>query len=114
MHGGGTPQSTSQVLSVPAYIRKKALNPGGKFECTHAQMMGKSPNIQIWIWFSMECRIYVLKAGWNIWDFALIFAVCRKWGGKDKELKWLEMASNFFEMGVVKYMQNSVGIIFAN
>ena len=26
MHGGGTPQSTSQALSVPAYVRKKALN----------------------------------------------------------------------------------------
>ena len=39
MHGRrGTPQSTSQVLSVPTYIRKKALNPGRKIECTRAQM----------------------------------------------------------------------------
>lgn len=30
MHGEGTLQSTSQVLSVPAYVRKKALNPGKK------------------------------------------------------------------------------------
>ena len=27
MHGGGTPQGTSQVISVFAYIRKKALDP---------------------------------------------------------------------------------------
>ena len=32
MYGGGTPQSTSQVLSVPAYVRKKELNPGRKIE----------------------------------------------------------------------------------
>ena len=30
MHEGGTPQSTSQALSVPAYVRKKALIPGKK------------------------------------------------------------------------------------
>ena len=52
MHRGGTPQSTSQVLSVPAYVRKKALNPGRKIECTRAQMMGKSPCVQFGIRFS--------------------------------------------------------------
>ena len=46
MHGGGTPQSTSQALSVPVYVRKKALNPRRKIECTHARMMGKSPDLQ--------------------------------------------------------------------
>ena len=52
IHGGGTPQSTSHVLSVPAYIRKKALNSRGKIKCTRAQMMGKSPDVQFGIWFS--------------------------------------------------------------
>ena len=53
MHGRrGTPQSTSQVLSVPAYIRKKALNPGRKIECTRAQMMEKSPDVQFGIQLS--------------------------------------------------------------
>ena len=33
---GGTPQSTPQALSVLAYIRKKALKPGRKTECTRA------------------------------------------------------------------------------
>ena len=50
MHGGGTPQSTS--LSVPAYVRKKALNPGRKIESTRGRMMGKSPDVQFGIWFS--------------------------------------------------------------
>ena len=49
MYGGGTPQSTSQPLSVPAYIRKKELSPGRKFECTRARMMGKFPDVQFGI-----------------------------------------------------------------
>ena len=57
--GEGTPPRTSQVLLVPPYIRKKALNPGRKTECTHARMMV----------LNMECKIYVGKVGWNIWDF---------------------------------------------
>ena len=52
MHGGGKPQSTSQALSVAAYVRKKALNPGRKIEWTHARMMGKSPDVQFGIQFS--------------------------------------------------------------
>ena len=52
MHGEGTPQSTSQVLSVPAYVRKKALNPRRKIEYTCARMMGKSPDVQFGIRFS--------------------------------------------------------------
>ena len=50
MCGGGTPQSTSQALSVPAHVRKKALNAG--FECTCARMMGKFPDVQFGIRFS--------------------------------------------------------------
>ena len=51
LHGGGTPQSTSlSLLSLPTYVRKKALNPGRKTECTRAQMMGKSPDV------NMECE----------------------------------------------------------
>ena len=45
MYGGGTPQSTSQAISVPAYVTKKALNPGRKIECTCARMMGKFPDV---------------------------------------------------------------------
>ena len=56
MHGEGTPQSTSQALSVPAYVRKKALNPGRKIECTRPQMMGKSPDVQFGIRFS-TCNV---------------------------------------------------------
>ena len=52
MHGGGTPQSTSQALSEPAYVRKKALNPERKTECTRAQMVGKCPDVQFGIRFS--------------------------------------------------------------
>ena len=44
MDGGRIPQSTSQALSVPAYVQKKALNPG-----TRARMMGKFPNVQFGI-----------------------------------------------------------------
>ena len=70
MHEGGTPQSTLQVLSVPAYIRKKALGLGRKIECTCARMIGKSPDVQFGIRFeilntifNMECGIYVKKVG---------------------------------------------------
>ena len=82
MHGGGTPQSTSQELSVPTYVRKKALNPRRKAEYGCSKMMGKSPGVQFGIQFPT----------WNVglcWesgvkhlrlskDIVLIFAVCRK------------------------------------
>ena len=54
MHGVGTPQSTSQELSVLAYVRKKALKPGRKIECTRARMMGKSPDVQFGIQFNVK------------------------------------------------------------
>ena len=59
------PKSTSPVLSVPAYIKKKPLNSRRKTECTCAQMMGKSPDVQIGIWFQH-----------GMWDF------CRESGVK--------------------------------
>ena len=40
------------LLSVPAYIKKKALNLGRKIECTYPQMKGKSPDVQFGIRFS--------------------------------------------------------------
>ena len=52
MHWGGTSQSTLQVLSVPAYVRKKALNPVRQIEYTHVWMIGKSPGVQFGIQFS--------------------------------------------------------------
>ena len=48
MHGGSIPQSTLQSISLPDYVRKKALNPR-KIECTCAGMMGKSPDVQFGI-----------------------------------------------------------------
>ena len=95
MHGGGPPQSSSQVISVPAYIRKKALN------------LERKIGWIIWnLVFNMECGIYVGKVGWNIWDsekeVMLIFVICRKQGGKCKGLKRLEIVLNFLGVGVVK------------
>ena len=52
MHWGRTPQSTSQALSVLAYVRKKALNPGRKIKCTRARRMGESPDVQFGVQFS--------------------------------------------------------------
>ena len=63
MYGGGTLRSTWQALSVPAYVRKKELNPGRKIECTRAQLMGKFPDVQLGFQNGM-------------WD------LCRKSGGK--------------------------------
>ena len=64
MHGGGTPQSTSQAVSVAVYVRKKALNPGRKIECTRVRMMGKPPDVQIWNpVLNMKCGIYFGKVG---------------------------------------------------
>ena len=71
MCGGGTPQSTSQVLSVPANVRKKALNAGRKIECTCARMMGKFPDVQFGIRFST----------WNVGS------MLRKWGEISETLK---------------------------
>ena len=62
MHVGGTSQSTSQALSVPAYVRKKALDPARKVKCTCARMIGKPPDVQFRTWFSKwKCGIYVRK-----------------------------------------------------
>ena len=71
IYGGGTPRSTSQALSVPAYIRKKALNPGRKIECTHARMVGKFPDVQFGIRFST----------WNVGS------LLGKWGKISETLK---------------------------
>ena len=73
------PQKTSQALSVPAYIRKKALNPRKKIECTCARMMGKSPDVQFRIWFS-TWNVGSMSEKWGEISetLVLIFAVCRK------------------------------------
>ena len=71
MYGGGKPQSTLQVLSVPAYVRKKALNPGRKTESTCARMMGKFPDVQFGIRFST----------WNVESMS------GKWGKISETLK---------------------------
>ena len=70
MHEGGIPQSSSQAISMPAYLRKKALNTQIKIEYTCTWMMGKSPDVQFGIhFFNMERGIYLGKVGWNTWDF---------------------------------------------
>ena len=71
MHGGGTPQSTSKMISVPAYVRKNALNPRGKTGCTRVQMMRKSPDVQFGTWFST----------WNVGSMS------RRWGEISETLK---------------------------
>ena len=60
-------QSTLQELSVLAYVRKKALNPGRKIECTRARMMGKSPDVQFGIWFS-ACNGGAISKKWGRGD----------------------------------------------
>ena len=114
-HRGGTPQSTLQVLSVPAYIRKKALNPRRKIECTSGWMMGKS-DVQFGIWFS-TWNVRSMLGKWGeiseILKDVLIFAVCRKWGVKEKGLKWLEMVLYIFWNGGCK-AENDVGVIDVN
>ena len=117
MYGGGTPQSTSQALSVPAYVRKKALNPGKKIECTRARIMGKFPDVQFGIRFST----------WNVGS------ISGKWGEISETLKrccvdiccvqevrWkgqgARMTSNgfkFFWSGSAKAV-NGVDVIVAN
>ena len=117
MHGGGTPQSTSQVLSLPAYVRKKALNSGRKIESTRARMMGKSPDVQFGNRFST----------WNAGSMS------GKWGKISEtlerccvdicclqEVRWkgqgVKMIRNGFEFlwsGDCK-AENGVGVIVAN
>ena len=61
IHGGGTLQSSSQMISVPPSIRKKALNLGIKFECTHAWVIGKS-GVQFGIpLFCLNTSVYNLE-----------------------------------------------------
>ena len=73
MHGGGKPQSTLQVISVPAYVRKTLLSPQRIIECTCAQMMGKSHDVQFEIWFPT----------WNVGSMS------GKWGEISDALKRL-------------------------
>ena len=111
------PQSTSQVLLVPAYIRKKALNLGRKTEYTRARMIGKSPDVQFGIWFST----------WNVGSMS------GKWGEISEilkrrcvdiccfqEVRWkgqgAKMIGNGFKFlwsGSCK-AENGVGVIVAN
>ena len=69
-------------------------------------MMGKSPDVQFGIWFSTWNVGSMAESGvkyLRLWKYiVLIFAICRKWDGNGKGLKWLEMVLNFFEFGVLK------------
>ena len=91
MHKGGIPQSSSQAISVPSYVRKKALNPGRKTECTRPRMMGKFRDVQFGIRFS-TWNVGSMSGKWSeisetLKRLMLIFAVCRKQRGKEKGLK---------------------------
>ena len=59
------------MLFIVTIVRKKALNPRRKIECTCARMMGKSPDVQFGIWFST----------WNLRP------VSGKWGEISEALK---------------------------
>ena len=117
MHGEGTPQSTSQALSVPAYVRKKALKPRKKIECTCAQMMGKSPDIQFGIRFS-TWNVQSMSGKW--WEISealkrrSVDIYCLQ------EVRWkgqgAKMIGNGFKVlwsGVCN-AENGVGVIIAN
>ena len=80
--------------SLPAYVRKKAVSPGRIIECTLALMMKKilmynlESDFQHGMWDL--CREIGGKY-LRLWkDVVLMFAACRKWGGKGKGVKWLE------------------------
>ena len=115
-HGGGSSQSTSQVLSVLAYIRKKALNSRRKIECTRSRMVGKS-DIQFGIRFST----------WNMGSMS------GKWGEISETLKrrcvviyclqelwWKVQGAKMIGNGVKFFwssgckVENGVGVIVAN
>ena len=117
MHGEGTPQSTSQALSVPAYVRKKAVNPRKKIECTRAQMMGKSPDVQFGIRFS-TWNVQSMSGKW--WEISETL----KRRNVDiyclQEVRWkgqgAKMIGNGFKVlwsGVCN-AENGVGVIIAN
>ena len=60
MHGGDTPQTTSQEILAQVYFERKALNPRRKNECIPARIMGKL------------CTMYNLEPGfkhemWDLW-----------------------------------------------
>ena len=67
---------------MPAYVRKKALNPGRKIKCTRARMMGKFPDVQFGIWFSTLNRGSMSGKRGEIPEtfknVVLIFVVCSK------------------------------------
>ena len=117
MHGGGTPQSTSQALSVPAYVRKKALNPGRKIECTRARMMGKSPDVQFEIRFS-TWNVRSMSGKWGEISETLkgrCVDICSlqevRWEGKG--VKMIGKGYKFLWSGNCK-AENGVGVIVAN
>ena len=106
MYGGYTPQSTSQMLSVPTYIRKKTLNPGRKIESTRAQIMRKSSDVQFGI------QLPTLNMGSMQEKWGEIFEtlkrrcvdICCLQGVRWKE-QWTKMIENCFKflwIGVVK------------
>ena len=52
MQRGGSFRSISSAISMPGYVRKKTLNPGGRTECTRVRVKGKSYDVGCGIQFS--------------------------------------------------------------
>ena len=52
------------MLSVPAYVRKKPVNPGRRTGCTSDRMMGESPDIQYGIRF-LTCNVGSMSGKWG-------------------------------------------------
>ena len=117
MYGGGTHQSTSQALSVPAYVRKKALNRGRKIECTCARMIEKFPDVQFGIRFS-TWNVGSMSGKWGeisetlkrrCVDICCVQEV--KWKGQ--EVRMIGNGFKFLWSGSSKAV-NGVGVIVAN
>ena len=116
-HGGGTHQSTSQAIAVPAYVRKKALSPTRKTEYTRARMMGKSSDVKFGIWFS-TWNVGSMSGNWGKISKTLtkrcvdIFRLHEvRWKGKEAKI-----IGNGFKSLLRRdcRAENGVGVIVAN
>ena len=102
------------MLSVPAYLRKKALNLGRKTDCIHARMMGKSPDVQFGIRFS-TCNVGSMSGRegetWETLKIRCANICCLQ------EVRWKEQGAKMIGNGF-KFLwsgscktENSVGVI---
>ena len=117
MHEGGNPQSTSQALSVPIYVRKKPLNTERRIQWTRARMMRKFTDVQLGILFST----WNLVLGWGSggkylrqWeDVVLIFGCFPEVRWKGKGAKVIGNSFKFLRNECFK-AENGVDVLVAN